>query len=42
MGASLVLELSGRRLLSRFVGMWAPMLLTMGVNNKLVKTSGPR
>jgi hypothetical protein len=42
MGASLVLELSGRRALSRFVGMWAPTLLTMGVYNKLVKTFGPR
>lgn len=42
MGASLALELSGRKSLSRFVGMWAPTLLTMGVYNKLVKTVGPR
>jgi hypothetical protein len=42
MGASLVLELSGRRPLSRFVGMWAPTLLTMGVHNMLVRTFGPR
>lgn len=42
MGASLAFELSGRRALSRFVGMWAPTLLTMGVYNKLVKTVGPR
>jgi hypothetical protein len=42
MGASLLLELSGRGPLSRFVGMWAPTLLTMGVYNKLVKTFGPR
>jgi hypothetical protein len=42
MTASLVLELSGKRSQSRFVGMWAPTLLTMGVYNKLVKTLGPR
>ena len=41
MAASLVLELSGKKALSRFVGMWAPTLLTMGVYNKLVKTAGP-
>lgn len=42
MTASLVLELSGKRSQSRFVGMWAPTLLTMGVYNKVVKTLGPR
>ena len=42
MGASLVLEVLGRRDASRFVGMWAPALLTMGVYNKLVKALGPR
>jgi len=42
MTASLVLELSGKSRQSRFVGMWAPTLLTMGVYNKLVKTLGPR
>lgn len=42
MAASLVLELTGKRPQSRFVGMWAPSLLTMGVYNKLVKTLGPR
>lgn len=42
MGASLALEVAGRTRLSRFVGMWAPTLLTMGVYNKLVKTFGPR
>jgi hypothetical protein len=42
MGTSLALELSGRHSLSRFVGMWAPTLLTMGVYNKLVKTVGAR
>ncbi len=42
MGLSLGLELSGRKSGSRFVGMWAPTLLIMGVYNKLVKTIGPR
>ena len=42
MGLSLVLELVGRRDVSRFVGMWAPTLLTMGVYNKVVKLMGPR
>lgn len=42
MGASLALEIAGQTRLSRFVGMWAPTLLTMGVYNKLVKTLGPR
>jgi hypothetical protein len=42
MGASLVLEVLGRRRESRFVGMWAPTLLTMGVYNKLVKIMNPR
>lgn len=42
MGASLVLELTGNSRASRFVGMWAPSLLIMGVYNKLVKTVGPR
>ena len=42
MGLSLALELSGRRDVSRFVGMWAPTLLTMGVYNKVVKLLKPR
>ena len=42
MGASVVLELTGRSRLSRFVGMWPPALLTMGIYNKLVKLLGPR
>jgi hypothetical protein len=41
MGAALLLELNGRQSLSRFVGMWPPTLLIMGVYNKLVKTTGP-
>lgn len=42
MGASLAFELAGNRRLSRFIGMWAPTLLTFGVYNKLVKVLGPR
>lgn len=42
MAASVVFEISGRKHLSRFVGMWAPTLLIMGVYNKLVKMFGPR
>lgn len=40
--ASVVLELTGRERAGRFVGMWPPTLLIMGVYNKLVKTLGPR
>lgn len=40
MAASLALELAGRTRPSRFVGMWAPSLLILGVYNKLVKTFG--
>lgn len=42
MGISTVAELRGHARLSRFVGMWAGPLLTMGVYNKLVKTLGTR
>ena len=42
MGVSLFLELTGRHRPSRFIGMWAPSLLIMGVYNKLVKRFGPR
>lgn len=42
MGASLVLQFTGRREASRFVGQWAPTLLTMGLYNKVVKLMGPR
>lgn len=41
-GLSLGLELAGRRRASRFVGMWPPTLLTMGVYNKMVKMLGAR
>jgi hypothetical protein len=42
MGVSLVAEVKGYARVSRFVGMWAGPLLTMGVYNKLVKTLGTR
>ena len=40
--ASLTLELTGRRKVGHFVGMWPGPLLVMGVYNKLVKLLGPR
>jgi hypothetical protein len=42
MGTSLGLAISGNDKASRFVGMWAPTLLILGVYNKLVKIVGPR
>lgn len=42
MGTSFLLQLSGRGDASRFVGMWAPALLTMGVYNKLIKVFGAK
>ncbi len=42
MGASLVLELSGRSRASQFVGRWPAPLLIMGMYNKLIKTLGTR
>ena len=42
MAASLAFELSGRSRASRFVGMWPPALLMMGMYNKLVKILGAR
>ena len=42
MALAVVLELTGRSRLSRFVGMWPPALLTMGTYNKLVKMMGTR
>lgn len=42
MGISVVLEISGKDRLARFVGMWPPALLTMGMYNKLVKVMGTR
>lgn len=42
MAASFVLEVTGHRRQSRFIGMWPGPLLVMGVYNKLVKTFGAR
>jgi len=42
MAASLALEVGGNTRASRFVGMWPPALLTMGMYNKLVKVLGSR
>lgn len=40
MAASAVLELAGRTRLSRFVGLWPPTLLAMGIYDKIVKSLG--
>lgn len=42
MGASVALEMTGNSRAARFVGMWPPALLTMGMYNKLVKVMGTR
>jgi hypothetical protein len=42
MGVSFLLEVTGRQLLSRFIGMWPAPLLVMGVYNKVVKVLAPR
>lgn len=42
MFASLAFELGGNTRVSRFVGLWPPVLLVMGLYNKLVKTYGIR
>jgi hypothetical protein len=42
MVASAGLQLAGRESASRFIGMWAPALLIMGVYNKLVKLLRPQ
>lgn len=42
MGLSVAFELAGNSRMSRFVGMWPPAILTMGMYNKLVKVLGPR
>ena len=42
MALSAIVEFTGRRHYSRFIGMWAPTLLSMGIYNKLVKTLGTR
>jgi hypothetical protein len=42
MGVAVALELAGNSRASRFVGMWPPAILTMGMYNKLVKVLGTR
>lgn len=42
MGLSAGFELAGRERASRFFGMWAPALLTMGVYNKVIKLLGAK
>ena len=39
-GISLVLQLSGKRDISNFVGQWAPTFLILGLYNKIVKVAG--
>ncbi len=40
MVGSALMQATGRRHLSLFVGQWAPTLLIMGLYNKLVKVAG--
>lgn len=40
MAASLTFAIAGKDKASRFIGMWSPTLLIMGVYNKLVKIAG--
>jgi hypothetical protein len=39
-GASLVLQLMGKKHLSQFVGHWVPTFLIFGLYNKVVKVAG--
>lgn len=39
-GSALVLEMLGRRHAGLFVGQWAPVLLLLGLYNKIVKVAG--
>ena len=39
-GASLALQLSGKKETSTFIGQWAPTILILGLYNKLVKVQG--
>jgi hypothetical protein len=39
-GGSLLLQMSGKKEASLFVGQWAPTLLILGLYNKLVKIAG--
>ena len=40
MGASLALQLMGRKEESNFIGQWAPSFLILGLYNKIVKVAG--
>ena len=40
MVASALLQVSGKREVSNFVGQWAPTILILGLYNKLVKQHG--
>lgn len=42
MVASLTCAIAGQERASRFIGMWSPTLLIIGVYNKLVKIAGTR
>jgi hypothetical protein len=37
---SAVLQVSGKRHMSNFIGQWAPTILILGLYNKIVKTHG--
>jgi hypothetical protein len=39
-GISMVLQLTGKRDISNFVGQWAPTFLILGLYNKIVKVAG--
>ena len=39
MAASAALELAGQTRWSRFLGMWVPSMLSMGIYNKIVKSA---
>ncbi|HEU6453416.1 MAG TPA: hypothetical protein VFT57_18500 [Gemmatimonadaceae bacterium] len=40
MGVSAILQITGKKHESLFVGQWAPSFLLLGVYNKLVKIAG--
>ncbi len=40
MGVSAILQITGKKEESLFVGQWAPAFLLLGVYNKLVKVAG--
>jgi hypothetical protein len=40
MAGSLALQMMGKKEQSNFVGQWAPILLILGLYNKIVKVAG--